>query len=130
MIIEKEKVVIPEKVVEQEVYICEICGTKHNKNQAFLKCEVCGKEICHNCAHYEYIYEAPLFTVDAIGLHLIGAGEYGTVGLDTPHFLCKDCASKLNIKNYTENIKLLVDNFNNSLSELNQKYIKGELSET
>lgn len=131
MRIEKEKVVIPEKIIEQEVYICETCGTKRNTNQTFRKCEVCGKEICYDCTSHTYLYDAPLLTEDNMfEIRLIGSDDYGTIGLDSPHFLCKDCASKLKIKDYTNNIRLLIDNFNNTLSALNQKYIKGELSET
>lgn len=129
MRIEKEKVIIPEKIIEQEVYICETCGAKRNTNQTFRKCEVCGKEICYDCTSHTYLYDAPLLTEDNIEIRLIGSDDYGTVGLDSPHFLCKDCASKLKIRNYTKNIELLVDQFNNSLVELNDKYLKGELNE-
>ena len=129
MRIEKEKVIIPEKIIEQEVYICETCGAKRNTNQTFRKCEVCGKEICYDCTSHTYLYDAPLLTEDNIEIRLIGSDDYGTVGLVSPHFLCKDCASKLKIRNYTKNIELLVDQFNNSLVELNNKYIKGELNE-
>ena len=129
MKIEKEAVVIPEKIIEQEVYVCETCGTKRNTNQTFRKCEVCGKEICYDCTSHTYLYDAPLLTEDNIEIRLIGSDDYGTVGLDSPHFLCKDCASKLKIRNYTKNIELLVDQFNNSLVELNNKYLKGELNE-
>ena len=34
------------KVVVEKV-ICDICG-----NDAHLKCEICGKDICSNCARY------------------------------------------------------------------------------
>lgn len=46
-----------------------------------------------------------------------------------PHYLCKDCASNLNINSYKNNMTLLVDQFNSSLEDLNEAYLKGKLSQ-
>ena len=35
------------KRVTVEKVICDLCG-----NDASLKCEICGKDICQNCARY------------------------------------------------------------------------------
>ena len=35
------------RIVTIEKVICDLCG-----NDASLKCEICGKDICQNCARY------------------------------------------------------------------------------
>lgn len=131
MQIKKKTTTIPEQTIEKEVYICETCGEEHDKNYRICKCEVCGKEICWNCRNRQDLFETPLLNFFSRGNELksIGSDDYGTVEMDDSHYLCKDCASNLDINSYKNNMTLLVDQFNNSLSELNQKYIKGELNE-
>ena len=137
MKIEKEAVVIPEKIIEQEVYVCETCGAKHDTSNTFRKCEVCGKEICRDCQNKQYLFETPLLNFfprsNTLQLkkrvsQLIGSDDYGDVEMNDPHHLCEDCASNLYIDSYKNNITVLVDQFNNSLKDLNEIYIKGNLS--
>lgn len=131
MRIEKEKVIIPEKIIEQEVYICETCGAKYDTSNTFRRCEVCGKEICLNCRNEQYLFETPSlnFFPRSNTLHLIGSDDYGDTEMDDSHHLCKNCASNLDINSYKNNMTLLVDQFNNSLKDLNEMYLKGKLSQ-
>lgn len=131
MQIKKQTTTIPEQTIEKEIYICETCGKEHDTDYYICKCEVCGKEICWNCRNEQYLLETPSlnFFPRSNTLHLISSDDYGDVEMVEVHHLCKDCASNLDINSYKNNMALLVDQFNNSLKDLNEAYLKGELSQ-
>ena len=129
MRIEKEKVVIPEKIIEQEVYICERCGTRHKYKNNIFKCKICGKEICSNCRKKLYTYNDNILDIDENNsIFVLGETAY----LNENVFrICRVCYPKILVnhyQNYLNNIKKLVNKFNTDIKELNNKYLKGELN--
>lgn len=124
MRIEKRK-----KEIEEETYICEICGNFH-----FVKCEKCGEMICDNCGaqNIHMIGNMPLRTYfDDVGNILVACdvASYNGKYLDVYAYpLCKKCAEARSDKirkEYNKSIEKAVNEFNRKIKKANEKYLKG-----
>lgn len=127
MKIEKRK-----KEIEEETYICEVCGKEYENDYHFVKCEKCGEMICDNCAkNIHIIDDMPLRTYfDDIGDILVKCDTiYDDNYLDVyVYALCKKCAEARSDeirREYNKSIEEAVNEFNRKVKKANKKYLKG-----
>lgn len=128
MRIEKRK-----KEIEEETYICEICGKEYANDYHFVKCEKCGEMICDSCAqNIHMIDDMPLRTYfDDVGNISVTCDiAYANDNyLDVyVYALCKKCAEARSDeirKEYNKSIEEAVNEFNRKIKKANEKYLKG-----
>ncbi len=77
------------KIITQEIWVCDICGTEENHN--LNKCAQCGKEICTTCSScYDFV-----LTIwhGGIGKSYCISSDLHREGLSANY--CPECATKL-----------------------------------
>lgn len=121
------KEVIPVYEITHTTYQCEGCGTETKVPNSIIKCEICDKEICPKCNRY----------LDVVKDELTYKDDEGDLYLKSdidPYFntytkVCQECYNKLQSKSDTYKVYLrhIIDEFNENLNKLNDKYMKGEL---
>lgn len=121
------KEVIPVYEIIHTTYQCEGCGAETKVPNSIIKCEICDKEICPKCNRY----------LDVVKDELTYKDDEGDLYLKSdidPYFnpytkVCQECYDKLQSKSDTYKVYLrhIIDEFNENLDKLNDKYIKGEL---
>ena len=120
------KKVVPAYEMTHTTYQCEGCNAELEFEGSIRECEICGKEICPKCCTY----------LDIVKDELIYEGEdlYLRSSDDNESFnsyikVCPECYDKLQSKSNTYKVYLkhIIDEFNENLNKLNDKYMKGEL---
>ena len=121
------KKIVPAKEISYTVYQCEGCNTELDFPSSTRNCRICGKEVCMHCRKVVNIVDDALSysSVDNY-LSLSSEEESYNGNLIT---VCKDCYEKLIAKSnvYEKCVQHFVDEFNENLAKLNDKYLKGEL---
>lgn len=115
------------KTIKCTVYQCESCNTKLDFPSSITNCRICGKEVCANCKRYlSIIQDRLLYTKEDLQLK---SNTGGILKFYEVYEVCKDCYEKLMTKSdvYEECVQHFVDEFNENIDKLNDKYIKGEL---
>lgn len=124
----KKKVIkklVPAYEMTHTTYQCEGCGAELEFEGSIRECEICGKEICLKCFK----------DLDMVKDELIYEGEDLYLRSDSnENFnlyikVCQECYDKLQSKSDTYKVYLrrIIDEFNENLNKLNDKYMKGEL---
>lgn len=119
------KKIVPAYEMTHTTYQCEGCGAELEFEGSIRECEICGKEICPRCCTY----------LDIVKDELIYEGEDLYLRSDSnenfnPYTkVCQECYDKLQNKSNTYKVYLrhIIDEFNENLNKLNDKYMKGEL---
>ena len=119
------KKIVPAYEMTHTTYQCEGCGAELEFEGSIRECEICGKEICPKCCTY----------LDIVKDELIYEGEDLYLRSDSdesfnPYIkVCRECYNKLQSKSDTYKVYLrhIIDEFNENLNKLNDKYMKGEL---
>lgn len=119
------KKIVPAYEMTHTTYQCEGCNTELIYEGSIRECEICGKEICPNCCTY----------LDIVKDELIYEGEdlylrsESNESFNPYTKVCQECYDKLQSKSDTYKVYLrhIIDEFNENLNKLNDKYIKGEL---
>lgn len=122
----KKKVVKVE--TEQIVYQCEGCGAELEFESSVRECGICGKEVCPHCKKMiSYTNETLLYTPQSNDYLNLSSDEDGYC--DNLITVCKDCYEKLIAKRnvYEKCVQHFVDEFNENLTKLNDKYLEGKL---
>lgn len=128
----KKKVIkktVPAYEMTCTVYQCEGCNTESEFLGSIRNCRICGKEVCANCKKaIRIVNETVLYTPQSDG-YLGLSSEEDEDYCDNLITVCKDCYKKLMAKNnvYEKCVQHFVDEFNENLAKLNDKYLKGEL---
>lgn len=120
------KKIVPAYEMTHTTYQCEGCGAELEFEGSIRECEICGKEICPKCRKICYIAKNVLY-FDISSKSFILVNDYHDDGEAVK--LCKDCYKKLIAKKnvYEKCVQHFVDEFNENLNKLNDKYMKGEL---
>ena len=120
------KKIVPAYEMTHTTYQCEGCGAELEFEGSIRECEICGKEICPNCRKICYIAKNVLY-FDLSSKSFILVNDYHDDGEAVK--LCEDCYKKIIVKSnvYEKCIQHFVDEFNENLNKLNDKYMKGEL---
>lgn len=124
----KKKVIkklVPAYEMTHTTYQCEGCGAELEFEGSIRECEICGKEICLKCFK----------DLDMVKDELIYEGEdlylrsNSDESFKTYIKVCPECRDKLQSKSDTYKVYLrhIIDEFNENLNKLNDKYMKGEL---
>lgn len=122
------KKIVPAKEISCTVYQCEGCGAELEFEGSVRKCEICGKEVCPECKKVtHYTNETLLYTPQSNGYLSLSSDEDGYC--DNLITVCKDCYEKLIAKRnvYEKCVQHFVDEFNENLIKLNDKYLEGKL---
>lgn len=120
------KKLVPAYEITHITYQCEGCGAESEFFGSITKCEVCGKEICPKCFRYLDAIKDELTYRDGEDLYLKSDID---PNFNTYTKVCPECYDKLQGKSDTYEVclKQIIDEFNEKLDKLNDKYIKGEL---
>lgn len=122
------KKIVPAYEMTHTTYQCEGCGAELEFEGSIRECEICGKEICPNCRKViRYTNETLSYTPQSDGYLSLSSDEDDYV--DNSMKVCTDCYEKLIAKSnvYEKCVQHFVDEFNENLNKLNDKYMKGEL---
>ena len=119
------KKIVPAYEMTHTTYQCEGCNAELEFEGSIRECEICGKEICPNCFK----------DLDMVKDELIYEGEDFYLRSDSDESfktyikVCPECYNKLQSKSDTYEVYLrhIIDEFNENLNKLNDKYMKGEL---
>ena len=119
------KKIVPAYEMTHTTYQCEGCGAELEFEGSIRECEICGKEVCPKCSTY----------LDMVKDELIYEGEDFYLRSDSDKSfntyikVCRECYDKLQSKSDTYKVYLrhIIDEFNENLYKLNDKYMKGEL---
>lgn len=119
------KKIVPAYEMTHTTYQCEGCGAELEFEGSIRECELCGKEVCPKCCTY----------LDIVKDELIYEGEdlylrsESNENFNPYTKVCQECYDKLQSKNNTYKVYLrhIIDEFNENLNKLNDKYMKGEL---
>ena len=119
--------IVPAYEMTHTVYQCEGCNAELEFEGSVRECEMCGKEICPECRKVINTVEDTLLYSSSDGYLSLDSNETSyNGGLTT---VCKDCYKKLITKSnvYKKCVQDFVDEFNENLTKLNDKYLNGEL---
>lgn len=120
------KRIMSAKEIEDTVYVCESCGAELNFPQSIGSCELCGKEVCAKCKTYASVLKDRLqFDENSTLLKTDSEDDRATFE-DVSTQACIDCAKQSWTKYdaYVKCVQALVNNFNENLDKLNDKYFK------
>ena len=121
------KKIVPAKEISYTVYQCESCNTELEFPSSTRNCRICGKEVCMHCRKVINTVDDTLLYSPSNGCLSLSYDEKSyNGGLIT---VCKDCYEKLIAKSnvYEKCVQHFIDEFNENLAKLNDKYLKGEL---
>lgn len=131
-----KKVEKTEKVTNT-YYQCESCGALHKSPEHINKCIVCKKEFCPSCGttimtlpHRPFLLLPSSKTIWVDSLCDVSNEDIGAIiSFSSNLNMCNDCGMKVlkAYEKYWEQIEKMFESFNDQVSELNQKYLKGEL---
>lgn len=121
------KKIVPAKEISYTVYQCEGCNTELDFPSCVRNCKICGKEVCMHCRKVINIVDDVLSYSSSNGYLSLDSDKTSyNGGLIT---VCKDCYAKLMARRgaYEKCVQHFIDEFNENLAKLNDKYLKGEL---
>lgn len=126
----KKKVIkklVPAYEMTHITYECEGCGAELEFEGSVKNCSICGKEVCLKCKKAIRVTNE-ILRYSPLDNYLSLSSEDGSYSGNLIA-VCKDCYAKLMAKSnvYEEHVQHFVDEFNENLNKLNDKYIKGEL---
>lgn len=119
------KKIVPAYEMTHTTYQCEGCNAELEFEGSIRECEICGKEVCPKCCTY----------LDIVKDELIYEGEdlylrsESNENFNPYTKVCQECYDKLQSKSdtYKVYLKHIIDEFNENLNKLNDKYMRGEL---
>lgn len=97
--------------IKKKQYKCEHCGKIHPNYSYFLKCPVCGKEVCTSCGVRVRLYRIDWQDFD-----------------DESYLAHKDCVDPCYYDweySYLAEFKRLENELYDKIAELNKEYLKG-----
>ena len=129
MKIVKKEVQIPAQTGTITLYECESCHKTSSVSSQISTCEACGKEICVSCRKTIFVYPMFLIFVPLHGICCDTEDDCHIIYPDQYVHVCEECATKaLKLKTlYEEEMKALVQDFEEKHRNLNEAYIQGTL---